>query len=42
MHKQINGTAVEAEFNEDIGAKFVPTGGQIATWEDWKQVLGVE
>jgi ribose transport system substrate-binding protein len=42
LHKLINGTAVEAEFNEDIGAKFVPTGGQIATWEDWKQVLGAE
>ncbi len=42
LHKLINGTPVEAEFNEDIGAKFVPTGGQIATWEDWKQVLGVE
>ncbi len=42
LHKLINGQPVEAEFNEEIGAKFIGTGGQIATWKDWKQVLGVE
>ncbi len=42
LHKLINGEEVEAEFNEEIGAKFIATGGQIATWEDWKDVLGVK
>ncbi|MDD4079974.1 MAG: substrate-binding domain-containing protein [Eubacteriales bacterium] len=42
LHKLINGEEVEAPYNEDIGAKFIATGGQIATLEDWKEVLGVE
>ncbi|NLG57749.1 MAG: sugar ABC transporter substrate-binding protein [Clostridiales bacterium] len=42
LHKLINGEEVEAPFNEEIGAKFVATGGQIATLENWKEVLGIE
>ena len=42
LHKLIAGEEPEAEFNEEIGAKFIATGGQIATLEDWKEVLGVE
>ena len=42
LHKLINGEAVEAAYNEDIGAKFIGTGGQIATWENWREVLGVK
>lgn len=42
LHKLINGEEVEAPFNEEIGANFVATGGQIATLENWKEVLGAE
>ncbi len=42
LHKLINGEAVEAEYDEVIQGKFIPTGGQIATLENWKEVMGVE
>jgi|LSQX01.3.fsa_nt_gb ribose transport system substrate-binding protein len=42
LHKLINGLEVDAPYNEDIGAKFIATGGQIATLENWKEVLGVD
>ena len=42
LHKLINGEAVEAEYNEELKAKFIGTGGEIATWENWKEVLGVK
>ena len=42
LHKLINGLEVDAPYNEDIGAKFIATGGQIATLENWKEVLGVK
>ncbi|MDD2560866.1 MAG: substrate-binding domain-containing protein [Eubacteriales bacterium] len=42
LHKLINGLEVDAPYNEDIGAKFIATGGQSATLENWKEVLGVD
>lgn len=42
LHKLINGEAVEAEYNDVIKGKFIPTGGQIATLENWKEVMGVK
>lgn len=40
--KLIKGEEVDATFDESIGAKFINTGVQIATIEDYKEVLGVE
>lgn len=37
--KLINGETVEAPFDETIGAKFINTGVQIATLEDYKEVI---
>jgi len=42
LHKLINGEEVEADFDETIGAKFINTGVQIATIEDYKEVMGIE
>ena len=42
LHKLINGEEVEADFDETIGAKFINTGVQIATIDDYKEVLGIE
>lgn len=37
----INGVEVDAEFDESLNAKFINTGVQIATIDDYKEVLGV-
>lgn len=42
LHKLINGEAVEAKYDEVIKGKFIPTGGQIATLENWKEVMGIK
>ncbi len=38
--KLVNGEEVEAEYDEAIGAKFINTGVQIATMDDYQEVLG--
>lgn len=40
LHNLINGVEVEAPYDENIGAKFIGTGGQIATLENWREVMG--
>ena len=40
--KLIKGEAVEAVEDETIGAKFINTGVQIATIDDYKEVMGLE
>ena len=42
LHKLIAGEEVEADYDETIGAKFINTGVQIATIEDYKEVMGIE
>lgn len=39
--KLINGEEIEATFDEGLNAKFINTGVQIATIEDYKEVLGL-
>lgn len=38
--KLIKGETVDAEYDESIGAKFINTGVQIATAEDYQEVIG--
>ena len=38
--KLIRGEEVDAEFDESIGAKFINTGVQIATIDDYQEVIG--
>ncbi len=42
LHKLFNGMEVEAAYDETIDALFVPTPGQTATIEDWREVMGIE